>query len=523
MVSDRIVYSSFKLPPQHMFRGYCFEGNDFVYGELGEAEFYASTGRTIIPGNDGCYVAIRPEGKACQVGVDGAGMAKLFYYDDGSIWAFGDSLYALVSHLRSNGVTLEPNLPQLHAMTWQKTLVSQVSSFETIVRGVKLLPSFNTLIVTESGLKLGPVVKPPPLSYEDALEAYLETWYARMKTLLSHKEMSLSSDITGGIDSRTLFAMLVAVSGDNPDYSRPLFRSGESPHWAKDFAVAKGLTESFGFPLNQGSSSPVSKLSGGEAFSRWRDVCLGVYSSVYLRAASVDPMDVTLNGGGGENFRHFYPPISASDFLDTFEDQDHPALYREWRREVEQSLSLLEQREPDVPPLILHYREFRNRFHTGRSPHFGVSLSPLNSNLLRSFPPTSDALSNSQLNFDIMETFAPGLMFREYDDASKFPLQANVSGLTTPPVSRDVLPGRVFAARSGVAAGGAREPSAMRVLVDEASNALAVPEVQSLLSRRQKNLLKKALSEIEDSGKFSHASVGKPLSFALAAAFALDV
>lgn len=516
------VYSSFTDFPEDQFRGYCFVGPDYIYGADGREKFENETGNRLTPGLDGCYAIATATSDGVEVGVDAGGMAKLFYYHKDNIWAFGDSLSGLVDHLRMNGINPEPNIPQLAAMGWLSTFTSQVCSFSTIFSDITLLASGQKLIVTRSGIRTIDLPRPTLLPYKHALEVFMSTWVARIRTLLMCKDLVLSSDLTGGIDSRTIFALLAAATKE-PTANRPYVRSSTLDYWRSDLQAAEPIARAYGIELNTDIPRPALRSTGEETFERWRATCLGTYLSVYLRPTRQDPLRVHLDGGGGENFRFFYPEKSLPTLLDKFSGRLPESWYGQWRHEVETSVSYLKIRTPDAPDSILHYREFRNRFHTGRSPHFSVFGSPMASGLLKQFSAPLKFMDGRQIYFDIMESLAPGLMNFEYDKAGKGPAPSNLQDLTVARVSQDIEGGHAYF-RSPTKSKRSRQNrrSAIDHFLEAAQNSLESPQVKEFLTSTQLRKGDEALAKARERGKFDHASHGKPLSYAISVAYALN-
>lgn len=520
----QLVYSSFTGSPNPAFTGYCFLDANYIYGDVGRQQFETETGRTIGPGLDGCYVSVRSVESGIEVGVDGSGLAQIFYYQKNGIWALANSLSVLVDHLRGHNVSIEVNIAQLRAFGALGTVTTQVSSFHTIFEDICLLPSYATILISASGLKLGDAPRPRILDYDTAVGTFLGIWIARIETLLRDPRVSVSADLTGGIDSRTMFAMLTTAKNGAHETGRPNFRSGRGERHAADFAAAKTIADAYEVKLNSKLPRRPPPESGPDGYARWRQVCLGVYLSVYLRRHSRDPFLHHFNGGGGENHRQFYTDGSMDDFLMAFRGRIRDPYFQKWYGEVSESMDSLVRRNPGIEPSILHYREFRNRFHTGRAPHFSVEISPLSSSLLLQLPTDANAIASRQLYFDIMESLSPGLIRFPYDDAVKDPTPQNLRDLKSIVPVYGGEPGRVYAAleRDDLLEETEEEaPTSTTVFASEADRALQLNSVRDFMPARTLAKADLALKAMKGSNKLAHASEGKPLAYALTVAYAL--
>ena len=522
---DEIVFSSFTAPPQARFSGYCFIDAHYIFGDSGRQRFEKQTGRSIGPGSDGCYVSVRKTPDGFEAGVDGAGLAQIFYYIRDGIWAFANSLTLLADHLRSHGVRLAVNFAQLAALGAQTTLTTQLSAFTTMFCDVFLLPSAATLRISSRGLEPSWQQAPAKLPYEAGLGSYLGTWIARVQTLLADGRVNLLADLTGGIDSRTMFAMLSAAASSTSERRLPNFRSGDTERHAKDFAAASRITAAYDIPLNSGVQRPPIREDGHLSFMRWRRVCLGTYLSVYLRRNQRDPFQHHFNGGGGENFRQFYPSESIDEVIASHRARLPEPLFDQWRHEVLESVAVLQKLDGESPSSVLHYREFRNRLHTGRAPHFSVEVTPLSGVQLRTLQMDRASIASRQLYFDIMESLSPGLMLFPYDADDKAPTADNQSRLTVVRPTPPTQPGQVFAPEPEVpneadVAGGKR---AIDHFTSEASRALALEPVRELMSDRARAKADAVLRDLKNTRSLPHASEGKTLSYAMSVAYALDI
>jgi hypothetical protein len=117
MQGATFLFSNFHPLPDHLFDGYCFVGTDFVYSDAGAKRFTAATGRTIDPGEDGCYVVLRKVADGHIIGADFKGYKKLFLYESGSSWAVSNSFTRLVGFLRDQGGSL--TCSEAHLAAWR--------------------------------------------------------------------------------------------------------------------------------------------------------------------------------------------------------------------------------------------------------------------------------------------------------------------------------------------------------------------------------------------------------------------
>ena len=181
-----LILSS-RMRPKEQFEGYAFVGTDYVHGPAGMTAYRARTGRTVGPGEDGCYVVARRAGRLFgrrfEVGTDASGLGRLFLYRSGDDWALGSSYSGLVEHLRTEGMTLTPRLGRLRPFALRQTLTMQLSIFQTPFDEIRLLPVGTVVVIRGSVLSLERAPELQPLEYEAALQEYLDVWRGRTRSL----------------------------------------------------------------------------------------------------------------------------------------------------------------------------------------------------------------------------------------------------------------------------------------------------------------------------------------------------
>lgn len=521
------LFSSFTELPDRFFHGYAFCGTDFVSGPGGAAAWARATGGRIESGLDGCYLSLWRTATGHRAGVDAGGLKKLFWYDDGRAWGFSNSVTALARHLSENGVSLRPDPVQLEGLRVNNTTVAtQLACFETVIAGIRLLPSWQDLEITPIGLRPALRPAPKPRDYAQMLHDYIELWLRRIETLLIDPRVRLSCDLTGGKDSRVVFALVQKARQrlGPAALADVAFHSSKGERWAKDLQAASLIADRFGVALNpRPTESPEQhRLSAAHVFDRWYDLNVGVYFPIYFPGDRPDEFRIQLHGGGGEKHRPFYKLAGPGEFARLVTQRhDGNHLVRGWADCVCDTLRHLQEQTPGMDPWILHYREFRNRMHGGRSPQYRTVLAPLDGKEPELLSNVAGKSEQAQLHFDVMESLFPGLMHLPYDDPSKGPSPAALQALTLVPVSSGSAPGTAYISRGPL---GDNRPEQ-----EESPFALLRKRLAQAGTARVKSLMPEALARAEAAmraasprGKFGHAADGKDISRVLAAEFALS-
>lgn len=489
----------------HDFQGYCFVDADYVYGPRGADARYNSTGETIGPGHDGCYVAVRPVGNTWEFGVDALGMAKLFVFEGEGAWAISSSLATLVDHLREHGVRLRPNCPQLAGLAANKRLTSQMSSFRTVFEGVRLVSSGDVVVLHRDKIQTRPVERAPrPQTYSAGLASFLQLWLSRLVGILQDGRAHLECDLSGGIDSRTVFAIVMAsASRVEGACDRIDFRS--NPNNDADFAVAQEIATTYGISLNSPGPRENARLRRGRRPVSWRDTCMGNYLLPYFYKVGSHPFAMHCHGSGGEVYRSAYAGASGEKLAKENESAMPAHFYGVWRDDFLETVNSLVAQDHSADPMQLHYREFRNRLHFGHRPHGSVVLSMLNSSALNFVADYPEAMNTRQLYFDIMENLLPGLANIRYDLEKKSPSSENLRNIASVDNSGLSKIGQVYAEAewdSGMAVYG--RPYSLADFLADARSALVDKGVRAFVSCDDISSARAALEQCESGGKLGH-------------------
>lgn len=418
------VFSSDMNNPEFFFQGYCFVGADYVFDLGGAEKFYEERKVRVGGGEDGCYVTVEKIDEAFLFSSDFSGNKKIFYYWTPDIWVVSNSIFLIAEHLKKNNVVITANYSQLAAIGIHKSsFFNQLYSVNTFIEGIKLLPTRNRLTISKAGYCIEEIpIDISFKSYEEGLSTYIGTWIARLEGLLNNG-LSLQSDLTGGADSRTVFTLLkkAAESSVNID-NLPVLRSSSTLNNTIDLEIATTIADTYKFPINGNPPTIVNRFSGEEAFLSWKILCLGVYHPIYFPPYGPQRGVVWLGGAGAENHRHFYKYDDTRSFIYSNASKILPTwLSYNVSAEISAELDRMSNTGTKINPMILHYREYRNRMHSGRTPQYISLFNPLGSKILESVSEIagSTRLQYGQINYDLMATLLPSILKIPFDHESK--------------------------------------------------------------------------------------------------------
>lgn len=463
-MNDTMTYllSSFQDNPSSLFQGYCFINEDFIFGQEGASKYYEKTGNEVSFGEDGCYVIAKKINNGYLIGSDHSGYKKILYFWDESTgdWAVSNSLNILISHLADNSVKVTPNISLLEMISEGTSVSRQPITFSTIANEIKILPINTFLRIGESVLEISKIdtIEASDTNYSEMLNKFASIWTSRFLTLLSSKDIQIKQGLTGGLDSRAVFSLsnYAYQKSNKRDIADYQLISGPTRGNYADVRIAEEIANHYGYVLNNKIATLYrpNKLTTRERYLSWKNICLGLYHPIYFPSNEINFRDVSIGGHGGENHRMFYAKKTE---INTYNDfiKNLCKVVKESELKVDlaidlyKTLNLMQEVDihgRDIDPLILHYRHFRSRFHSGLFPQYRVSFTPLSSKFLNNIPMNEmlDKMKTSQVLYDLIN-ITDGLLYFSYDKPNKKPSISNLEQLTSVNTSLDIKLGTIYA------------------------------------------------------------------------------
>lgn len=425
------------------FEGFAFVGHDYINGFDGLADYTAATGRAVPPGEDGCYVVARRVGDGLEIGTDSAGLSQLFLYRSGDDWVVCSSFSGLVQSLRMSGKPLTLNARRLKPFTFKHSFTLQLSTFQTAFDEIRLLPVGSMVSVHRGSLEVRRLSRASAVPYAEALAEFLSIWRGRLRTLLADERIIFTADLTGGVDSRTVFAFLLESGMFDTSLARFSLLSNRSQR--EDLSSATSIADHFGLAVNGPRPERVSTTPGSVSYRHWREHCLGVYLPVYADQALLSPFEVHGHGGGGGTIRGIYESASPVDMVRGFKGKMAGRDWGQWLSDMRKTELALEETDSTTPANIRHYAEFRNRFHFGHMPKARPLYTPLNSKYTRRVMAAMPDSRRRMFYFDVMESLSPGLKDFPYDRDDKRLSSSGAESLTVIRPCGEPAPGHVYA------------------------------------------------------------------------------
>lgn len=527
-----MVITSDDPPSGEFFSGYAFAGTDLVLGATGFAEYRNAHGEGLTHHSDGCYVLGKAsDGGKFVVGGDYKGSCKIFIYESGDRWAVANSFGRLIDTARGKGWKVSPRWASVDSwgVTEFARFWDQQKSAATSVREIRLLPKGGLIVLNGGSLtEIAPAPDTTEVDYGKYLEhlsTFLSTWIGRVGTVIFDDVLRAEFEVTGGQDSRTVLALLLAARqyfGGIPEGKLAIV-SSRAPSRAADLEVAEDLARTFNLPLNARGfdRGPVVGLSSVEQFEDWLTFGFGSYRPIYLSPQRRYSSTVLFGGHGGESSRRAFAPYETLPELVRGYEREfvRHESFEETLAEVEGVRVELQRRYPGTTELLAHFQEFRDRFHAGLHPQMrrrAVALAGKDLHRATQSLP-QELLLQAQTLRDITAQCSPGLLRRPYEVERKGPSSFNLSHLA-PPLVISPRAGRVFGEKEQAWQAPADPRSAWDLAVEWFHDAADRVDVD-VLPRERVDQVARLVGDIKDEPGSIRAALARPMHQVLLADF----
>lgn len=361
------LFSSFEKhsTSKFYFSGIAFEDND-VYLGISDKDIPFNNIDNLEQGR--FFVAYEKDGKKIFK-TDNTGQELIFYYSGPTGWALSNSFKFLAEHLHSHGVQLTINYASLMAFQGKHSFCEALTTDDTTIKEIALLGNDEQVEVqneTDFQITRKPenIIKSQDLLSLASL--YVSQWKQWLRALVDDlPEGSIVCDLTGGVDSRLVLALLIS---SGCDLRRVEFVS--NPLAQEDYRIAMELASRYGLSLNKERRKNPDRLTSEEKLELSLTSSLGVYHGFYVPSIRADTSatGIHLHGGGGGLFRSVYNPavetvlLSQKDYYPdvTFLARSIRQLIKFDREKIEPFVHLPEDRS------IRYFFETRNKYHFGR-------------------------------------------------------------------------------------------------------------------------------------------------------------
>lgn len=246
------------------------------------------------------------------------GAGKIFLWEERHRWAVSSSITDLVNFLGQNGVQVKKAIENAALLAFAGYGGGAVSS---PYKGIECIDQFQYLELTTKGRviqheysfkeQLVGLSDSPSLNQKELIQAVADDIRRSTSVFSSYSAENYICQLTGGLDSRVVFASLVATNYKE-QYATFTYGLEESP----DMVIARQLTATYGLEATTYSGMRASLVPEDPTSQvLWSLKQTGGMTA--MSPASIGgyprPDSVILAGGWGEMYRGGYPDFVAAD------------------------------------------------------------------------------------------------------------------------------------------------------------------------------------------------------------------
>jgi len=282
--------------------------------------YYKSLGYYEEPAPDGVYVMIRKLKDEIRLNQDFNGNFGIYIYEnkDSNYFAISNSFLLLEEFLiGKQNFSLNKDFSD-------NFIISDVctpSIYETLIKEINILPSNALIIINKIKRNLNIYYidykeNSIPLESEEGLkliDKWVDKWGYIFRSLKKQTD-NISSDLSGGFDTRTVLSLLL---NSGVDLNEILINSiKEKVHvFEEDFLIANNISSKFGFKINNHSlDNNGTKWSTRDTLFCTMYSKLGFHKEFYWKTKFYNIPRFLFTGHGGENLRG-YPGYPINKFV----------------------------------------------------------------------------------------------------------------------------------------------------------------------------------------------------------------
>ena len=131
-------------------------------------------------------------------------------------------------------------------------VLNQLFCENTFIEGIKILPQSYRLVINKDQMKIIRYqAYTSSVDYSAELLSFANIWCSRFACLMQKDDLEIRADLTGGKDSRTLFALLKKTNDVLSGVKQlPVICTQATENNKIDFEIAQKITSAYGFPHN---------------------------------------------------------------------------------------------------------------------------------------------------------------------------------------------------------------------------------------------------------------------------------
>jgi hypothetical protein len=381
-----------------------------IFGAAGLSKFTAKHSINEFIPIYGHYILTKKEGKGVRISTDHFGLAKLYYYACGNIWAVSDSLVKLVDFARKVGGALTPYRPAAYAFHLKQGMGQQLASFRTPIQEITLIPHWFDIVIDGNGTRFENATVP---EWDPNLTASIERTRSFFASIIhAYLEEGLNPFflLSGGLDSRCT-AAVVASTLPREKLSKIGSYTMKIQKFSSERMIAESLAQKLGF--SQLENLPTQRHP---SWQEWRYAFLGSYSIFELFSRFTRP-NMVFGGSSAENVKPFFDWGGSVSNI-PFTDRIPVDIRTNILEDISEAVESYQGAGSDIQsPEQKYYQSFRNRFHFGKDVRDSIfNFPPLVYSMLAS---QKDKLDVSMFHRIIYQVTAIDIFQHPFDEVDK--------------------------------------------------------------------------------------------------------
>ena len=384
-----------------------------------------------LAGGRGTFVYVKVDSNKITIEQDYNGCYGLFLFRDGDYFAISNSFWKLVEHV-GNAHSLSLNYD--YANSFIQVNLASLAYRDTLANEIEMLPRNLFVSIDISSKKLTTnrlcfeehVVDINSKKAFEILDNWFYLWTDLIRSIKS-KTNNISTDLSGGFDSRLVFALFLGAGIDMNQVTINSINDTKHTH-ADDYEIASAIAKHFGVKLNAGDIR-----SSKKAFKDLRTVInlsfytkLGFHKQMYYKYNYYEKPIFAFTGCGSVKN---YPNKTASEYKNAIVMRAggyDPLMKKSTETLVDSLYSQFTEyykvEDPDSKELPRHqYYDIRCRNHFGKSTveaymSNAFDFTPLIDPELRKIKFSDSKCDDSMLLYSIMlARYCPDLLEFKFD------------------------------------------------------------------------------------------------------------
>lgn len=417
--------SSVKKEQNHFFRGMLVnhETSEIVLGQDGFSLWNKKNPTHEYRMFEGGFISIEWFRDCIKIQHDCFGLYPIFTYSDNEICIVSDSLFLISRAMKMIGKKVLLNSDVHTTRSWTYGLACSIMTKETIIQNVSYIPPCSNLIITtektdlicsENQLDVKNVFSTENMSYMETLIQAKEEMVALTTTVHQHTNAVFKLGLSGGLDSRIILALLFKLSSG---LDKVYINSNIHPSRKEDYTIAKSLSETFNFKINQELPSNGQKpIRVKNPYGNFLLFNLGIFDMTYLyRSFWETPSTIEIGGHGAEIAKGTFSNVKLIRKISIWRPDKKIALRKELRRSLKPFGIRLGEKKSTQWHHLLYKSAIQNGRYLERTQ---LSLRPLMNRKLCALGLNTKHSEHSILK-DLLILLSPELASQPFDELSK--------------------------------------------------------------------------------------------------------